>query len=620
MTNGLGTAAPVPPPRSAPSVRRGLAAAVCLPLALASPSRGDGLAPPEGEAWRQLRMERLVVCGNATEAKLRDVAASFGRLRAVLASLSPEGRARSPVPTVIVVFRDDHELQRFGLRADGRPIRASGFFRAGPDANQIGLSASWNEDPRPVVYHELLHEHVRWNLPPLPVWFEEGLAEYYSTFTASGSQATVGGIQREHLRLLRRSVPMPLEELLAVGKDSPWYTESSRRGPFYAEAWAFTHFLLHSDPTLAPRLFRYLGRTREGARRREAFLEAFGRDEVAVFADFVAYVRGPRFTSYTIPLPAGSPEPPRAEAVPRPDVLTRLAGLLLPDATRDADAAGLLAAALALRPDHPAALAGQARLAARAGRKDEELALLRRAAEAPDAPAGVDYGLGAALLVRSGHEESAEARHATVEEGRRSLERALGKDPAFTPARVLLGRSFLIESGPGAAPGVAFLEAARAEGASDPQLLADLDELRRRANGPPAHRGLPAPAPAPGGSAPARVASESDAVNRLLAEGREGEALARLETLRDSLEKEPGLRAAVEEDLGRVRALAAHNALVKKYNEGLLLAKEGHLEAALKAFQEVASGSTAAGLAASAREMAAEIRKAMPATGAKRSR
>ena len=267
MTNGLAPAAPVPPPRPAPSVRRGLAAAVCLPLALAGPSRGDGLAPPENEAWRQLRMERLVVCGNATEAKLRDVAASFGRLRAVLASLSPEGRARSPVPTVIVVFRDDHELQRFGLRADGRPIRASGFFRAGPDANQIGLSASWNEDPRPVVYHELLHEHVRWNLPPLPVWFEEGLAEYYSTFTASGSQATVGGIQREHLRLLRRSVPMPLEELLAVGKDSPWYTESSRRGPFYAEAWAFTHFLLHSDPTLAPRLFRYLGRTREGAGR-----------------------------------------------------------------------------------------------------------------------------------------------------------------------------------------------------------------------------------------------------------------------------------------------------------------------------------------------------------------
>lgn len=590
MTNGLAPAAPVPPPRPAPSVRRGLAAAVCLSLALAGPSRGAGLAPPEGETWRQVEMERLVVCGNTTEAKLRDVASSFERLRAVLGSLSSGGRARSPVPTTIVVFRDDEELQRFGLRADGRPIRASGFFRAGPEANQIGLSASWNEDPRPVVYHELLHEHVRWNLPPLPVWFEEGLAEYYSTFTASGSQATVGGIQREHLRLLRQSVPMPLEELLAVGKDSPWYTEGSRRGRFYAEAWAFTHFLLHSDPTLAPRLFRYLGRTRDGADRREAFLEAFGRSEEAVFADFVAYVRSPRFTSYTIPLPAGAPEPPRAVLVPRAEVLVRLAGLLLPDATRDADTAGLLAAALALRPDHPAALAGQARLAARAGRKDEELALLRRAAAAPDAPAGVDYGLGAALLVRSGREESAEARRAAVEEARRALEGALGKDPAFTPARILLGRSYLMESGSAAAPGVACLEAARAEGASDPQLLADLDELRRRANGPLMPRGLPGPAPAAGGSGTARVASETDAVNPLLAEGREQDALA------------------------------AHNALVKKYNDGLRLAKEGRLEAALKAFREVASAASEGGLAAAAREMAVEIGKSMPATGANKKR
>ena len=278
-------------------------------------------------------MERLVVCGNAREAKLRDVAASFGRLRAVLGSLSPGGRARSPVPTTIVVFRDDEELQRFGLRADGRPIRVSGFFRPAPEANQIGLSARWNEDPRPIVYHELLHEYLRWNNPPQPVWFEEGLAEYYSTFASSGSRATVGGIRREHLRLLRQSVPMPLEELLAVGRESPWYTEDSRRGAFYAEAWAFTHFLLHSNPSLPPRLFRYLERTRGGVERHEAFGEAFGRSEAEVFADFVAYVRGPRFTSYTIPLPPGTPEPPRAVAVPRADVLARLAGLLLPDAT-----------------------------------------------------------------------------------------------------------------------------------------------------------------------------------------------------------------------------------------------------------------------------------------------
>jgi len=451
----------------------------------------------------------------------------------------------------------------------------------------------------------------------LPVWLEEGLAEYYSTFTTSGDRATVGGIHMEHLRLLRRSVPMKLEELFAVGKESPWYTERSRRGPFYAEAWAFTHFLLHSDPALAPRLFRYLGRTREGADRREAFLEAFGRSEAALFADFVAYVRSPRFTSYTIPLPPGTAEPPRAVTVPRADVLARLAGLILPDTARDADAAGLLSAALALRPEHPAALAGQARLAGRAGRMDEELALLRRAAEAPDAPAGVDFCLGTALLSRSGREESAEAGRAAVEEGRRAFERALGKDPAFTPARVVLGRSYLYETGAAAAPGVAYLEAARAEGAADPRLLADLDELRRRKDGYPPPQRLPPPAP--GGGGPVRVASESEAVNGLLAKGKEEEALARLEALHASLGKEPGLRATVEEDLARIRALVAHNALVRKYNDGLRLVREGKLAAALRVFREVVSEAKDSALATTARAMASSIEKEMRAPVKKKS-
>ena len=562
-------------------------------------------------------MERLVVYGNESEATLREVAASLGRLRVVLASLTRGGRLRSLLPMEVVVFRSCEQLQRFGLWKDGTPIPVEGFFKSAPDANRIGLCLGRKRDSRAIVYHELLHEYLAWNLPPLPVWLEEGLAEYYSTFTTSGDRATVGGIHMEHLRLLRRSVPMKLEELFAVGKESPWYTERSRRGPFYAEAWAFTHFLLHSDPALAPRLFRYLGRTREGADRREAFLEAFGRSEAALFADFVAYVRSPRFTSYTIPLPPGTAEPPRAVTVPRADVLARLAGLILPDTARDADAAGLLSAALALRPEHPAALAGQARLAGRAGRMDEELALLRRAAEAPDAPAGVDFCLGTALLSRSGREESAEAGRAAVEEGRRAFERALGKDPAFTPARVVLGRSYLYETGAAAAPGVAYLEAARAEGAADPRLLADLDELRRRKDGYPPPQRLPPPAP--GGGGPVRVASESEAVNGLLAKGKEEEALARLEALHASLGKEPGLRATVEEDLARIRALVAHNALVRKYNDGLRLVREGKLAAALRVFREVVSEAKDSALATTARAMASSIEKEMRAPVKKKS-
>lgn len=564
-------------------------------------------------------MERLVVCGNASEATLREVAAGLGRLRAVLASLTRGGRPRSPLPTEVVVFRSDEQLQSFGLWKDGKPIPVAGFFKSAPDANRIGLCPGRKRDSQAIVYHELLHEYLAWNLPPLPVWLEEGLAEYYSTFTTSADRATVGGIHVEHLRLLRQSVPMRLEELLAVGKESPWYSESSRRGPFYAQTWAFTHFLLHSDPALPPRLFRFLERMREGAARGEAFREAFGRSETEVSTDFVAYVRGPRFVSYTIPLPPGTSEPSRAVALPRADVLVRLAGLILPDAARDAETEGLLSAALALRPDHPGALAGQARLAARAGRPEKELELFRRAAEAPDAAAGVHYGLGVALLGRAFSSGTTGLRYETVGEARRALESALRKDPAFTPARVALGRSYLLEAGEAAAPGVAHLEAALGEGASDPGLRADLADLRRRVEGLPLARrpaGSEAPEPEPG---LARVRAESDAAVRLLAEGKADEAFARMEALRTSIEREE-LRAAVDEEVTRLRSLAAHQDLARRYSDGLRHLREGRTDDALSVLREVAAATSEPALAASAREMVAEIERSRTAPAPTRKR
>jgi len=598
-------------------VRRVGAPALLLVLSLAGSLRAESLAPPEGEAWRQVEVERLVVCGNESEATLREVAASLGRLRAVLGSLTRGGRLRSPLPTEVVVFRSCEQLQRFGLWKDGTPIPVEGFFKSAPDASRIGLCLDRKKDSQAIVYHELLHEYLAWNLPPLPVWFEEGLAEYYSTFTTSGDRATVGGIHVEHLRLLRQGVPMKLEELFAVGKESPWYTERSRRGPFYAEAWAFTHFLLHSDPGLSARLFRFLGRMSEGAAQAEAFREAFGRSEAEVFADFVVYLRGPRFVSYTIPLPPGTAEPSRAVALPRADVLVRLAGLLLPDAARDAETEGLLSEALALYPGHPGALAGRARLAARAGRPEDELALYRRAAEAPDAAAGVHYGLGVALLGRVRVSAATGLHHEMVDEARRALGSALRKDPAFTPARVALGRSFLLEVGEAAAPGVAHLEAALAEGAPEPGLRADLAALRRRADGRPSAR-------SPDGGETrepglARVRAESDSAVRLLAEGKADEAIARMEALRTSVEKEE-LRAAVDDEAGRLRALAAHQDLARKYSDGVRLLREGRTDEALAVLRMVAAAKSEPALATSAGEMVAEIEKALAAAARKRKR
>ena len=77
-----------------------------------------------------------------------------------------------------------------------------------------------------------------------PVWFNEGLAEYYRTLevTANGRQATIGRLQTGHVLRLRDEW-LPLAAVLAVGHDSPLYNERDKASVFYAESWALMHYL-----------------------------------------------------------------------------------------------------------------------------------------------------------------------------------------------------------------------------------------------------------------------------------------------------------------------------------------------------------------------------------------
>ena len=107
-------------------------------------------------------------------------------------------------------------------------------------------------------------------LADVPVWFNEGLAEYDSTYQMYGErEATLGRVKEEHVFELRERF-IPLTELLAVDHRSPLYNEGERRGVFYAESWALVHYLLLGNPQRKGQLATYLAevRRRRGAGRR----------------------------------------------------------------------------------------------------------------------------------------------------------------------------------------------------------------------------------------------------------------------------------------------------------------------------------------------------------------
>src|ERR1700730_5400134 len=159
------------------SVATGLALFLSLlnaPSALRLPSKGD--------TWIRLNTAHFTIYSNGSESKAKDIGLEFERLRAALARLKPSLRANSPLPTTVFVFKNDASFEPYKPLYQGKPMYIAGFYQPTTNGNFIAISAGWNIDARPRVYHEFLHDFLDKNLPPQPLWFNEGLAEFYSTF------------------------------------------------------------------------------------------------------------------------------------------------------------------------------------------------------------------------------------------------------------------------------------------------------------------------------------------------------------------------------------------------------------------------------------------------------
>lgn len=117
----------------------------------------------------------------------------------------------------------------------------------------------------------------------------------------------------------------------------------------------------------------------------------------------------------------------------------------------------------------------------------------------------------------------------------------------------------------------------------------DAPEGREAAIAPSPSASPPVLPSRPPASVSRNVPAEVDLVNRLIDEGREEEALARLEALHASLGGDPEMQRALGWDVAEVRRVVVHNRLVRRYNEAIALLNAGRREDAVPIFREVAA-------------------------------
>ena len=253
------------------------------------------VSAPAKDNWIKLESKNFTVIGNADERDIRKLAISLEQFRHVISLLFPRARIETPVSTTVFLFKSHRSFKPFKPQYQGKTKEdVAGYFQASPDGNYIALtSENGLGDAHEVIFHEYEHFVIRNNLPNAPVWLNEGLAEFFSTFTTSGDdrKGALGAPIPQHILTLRERKLLPLETLLSVSQESPHYNETGKAGIFYAESWALVHYLmLANESKRQSQLTTFIGGLTTGMSLEENFRQSFQSDYATLERELRSYV------------------------------------------------------------------------------------------------------------------------------------------------------------------------------------------------------------------------------------------------------------------------------------------------------------------------------------------
>ena len=265
------------------------AAATLLVFMLATAVQSQ--TPKPKDTWTKVTSKNFTLVGNASEKEIRQVGTQLEQFREVFTKLLSLAKFDSPIPTTVIVFKSMSSYKPFN------PKSYYAYFQKGPDVNYVTLTADARKTAFAVIYHEYVHIMLNNTAGNVPVWFHEGLAEYYSTFLIEDNRIVhVGELIEGHLQTLRQGKLFPLAKLFAVDHDSPDYNERDKNGMFYAEAWALVHYLmLGNSGQRVDQLGKYLELIAAHTKIEEAFKLAFKIEMSTLEKELKRYIESDTF-------------------------------------------------------------------------------------------------------------------------------------------------------------------------------------------------------------------------------------------------------------------------------------------------------------------------------------
>ncbi|MBL8150146.1 MAG: tetratricopeptide repeat protein [Blastocatellia bacterium] len=245
--------------------------------------------------WHLVQTDNFVIVSNTDPERAKLIAYKLEQFRFAMLKLMPELVVGSPKATVRV-FRDASSYTSSLSVLSNLESVIAGYFQR--DSNSITINDMFNISDN-VSFHEYVHLLARRGAEKYPLWFDEGIAQFYETFETSNKTVRLGDILASRLHSLRLSPLIPIKKLLSFS-GYPQVLKETTLDLFYAQAWAFTHFLvMDGQGKRRQQLLEYIKMVGEGKAVEEAFKASFGTSFDELEESFRAYLERGKFNLLT---------------------------------------------------------------------------------------------------------------------------------------------------------------------------------------------------------------------------------------------------------------------------------------------------------------------------------
>ncbi|HXE53290.1 MAG TPA: DUF1570 domain-containing protein [Tepidisphaeraceae bacterium] len=209
-------------------------------------------------------------------------------------------------PLEVYLFRRESEYTRF---TNGHMRNSGGVFLAGYNLLAAFLEGQGRDQLRRTLQHEAFHQFAHNVISPrLPVWLNEGLAQFFEEGLWNGDGFKLGEVPPRRIRQLQADIKadrlIEFRKLLTMTSEQ-WSRRlvASREdgNTQYNQSWAMVHFLVRAQDSRGEFLYRsylvdMLRNLNEGKDGTGAFRLAFGTNIQGFQDRFVEYAQSLRPT------------------------------------------------------------------------------------------------------------------------------------------------------------------------------------------------------------------------------------------------------------------------------------------------------------------------------------